>query len=106
MVAHGSRDGFLEFPDGNVNGGQLVDAVTNNPYYNGGPLRLMEIAGGRGPSAAVVLVVPHEDVGPERHHPSGSSPWPTPTSRTTPSRPGPCTITYAGATPTPATPTS
>ncbi|MFF6785619.1 putative T7SS-secreted protein [Streptomyces sp. NPDC012510] len=41
VVAHGSRDGFLEFPDGNVNGGQLVDAVTNNPHYNGGPLRLM-----------------------------------------------------------------
>ncbi|GGW58609.1 putative T7SS-secreted protein [Streptomyces xantholiticus] len=41
VVAHGSRDGFLETPSGNVNGGQIVDAVTNNPHYNGGPLRLM-----------------------------------------------------------------
>ncbi|WP_225632088.1 putative T7SS-secreted protein [Streptomyces solaniscabiei] len=41
VVAHGSRDGFLEFPGGNVNGGQIVDAVINNPHYNGGPLRLM-----------------------------------------------------------------
>jgi transposase len=38
--------------------------------------------------------------------PCGSSPWPTPTTRITPSRPGPCTPTCAGATPTPATPTS
>ncbi|MGW2558204.1 putative T7SS-secreted protein [Streptomyces sp. NPDC001514] len=41
VVAHGSRDGFLEMPGGNVNGGQIVDAVTNNPSYNGGPLRLL-----------------------------------------------------------------
>ncbi|MEW1611591.1 MULTISPECIES: putative T7SS-secreted protein [unclassified Streptomyces] len=41
VVAHGSRDGFLEMPGGNVNGGQIVDAVTNNPNYGGGPLRLM-----------------------------------------------------------------
>ncbi|MGW1986785.1 putative T7SS-secreted protein [Streptomyces collinus] len=41
VVAHGSRDGFLETPNGPVNGGQLVDAVRNNPNYNGGPLRLM-----------------------------------------------------------------
>lgn len=33
----------------------------------------------------------------------GSSPSPTPTIRTTPCRPGPCTPTCAGATPTPAT---
>ncbi len=41
VVAHGSRDGFLETPNGPVNGGQFVDAVRNNPNYNGGPLRLM-----------------------------------------------------------------
>ncbi|MDN3292618.1 RHS repeat-associated core domain-containing protein [Streptomyces ficellus] len=41
VVAHGSRDGFLETPDGPVNGGQLVDAIRNNPNYDGGPLRLM-----------------------------------------------------------------
>jgi RHS repeat-associated protein len=41
VVAHGSRDGFLETPDGPVNGGQLVDGILNNPNYNGGPLRLM-----------------------------------------------------------------
>ncbi|MER5737245.1 putative T7SS-secreted protein [Streptomyces sp. NPDC002262] len=41
VVAHGSRDGFLEMPDGPVNGGQLVDAIRNNPNYDGGPLRLM-----------------------------------------------------------------
>lgn len=41
VVAHGSRDGFLEMADGNVNAGQIVDAVRNNPNYNGGPLRLM-----------------------------------------------------------------
>ncbi|MCJ0873264.1 putative T7SS-secreted protein [Streptomyces sp. AP-93] len=41
VVAHGSPDGWLEMPDGPVNAGQLVDAVTNNPHYNGGPLRLM-----------------------------------------------------------------
>lgn len=41
VVAHGSKDGFLELPGGNVNGGQIVDAVTNNPHYNGGPIRLM-----------------------------------------------------------------
>ncbi|MFE7115106.1 RHS repeat-associated core domain-containing protein, partial [Streptomyces sp. NPDC057654] len=41
VVAHGSRDGFLEMPNGGVNGGQIVDAVTNNPNYTGGPLRLM-----------------------------------------------------------------
>lgn len=41
VVAHGSRDGFLETPNGPVNGGQLVDAVRNNPNYSGGPLRLM-----------------------------------------------------------------
>ncbi|MFD0269357.1 RHS repeat-associated core domain-containing protein [Streptomyces sp. NPDC127106] len=41
VVAHGSRDGWLETPNGHVNAGQLVDAVTNNPHYNGGPLRLM-----------------------------------------------------------------
>lgn len=36
----------------------------------------------------------------------GSSPWPAPTTPTTPSRPGRCTATCAGATRTPATPTS
>ncbi|MFJ6370807.1 putative T7SS-secreted protein [Streptomyces virginiae] len=41
VVAHGSRSGFLEMPHGDVNAGQLVDAVRNNPHYNGGPLRLM-----------------------------------------------------------------
>lgn len=41
VVAHGSRDGFLALPEGPVNGGQLVDAVLNNPHYDGGPLRLM-----------------------------------------------------------------
>lgn len=41
MVAHGTPDGFLGLPGGNVNGGQLADAVMNNPHYNGGPLRLM-----------------------------------------------------------------
>ncbi len=41
VVAHGTRDGFLEMPNGSVNGGQIVDAVTNNPNYTGGPLRLM-----------------------------------------------------------------
>ncbi|MEU9108159.1 putative T7SS-secreted protein [Streptomyces xanthophaeus] len=41
VVAHGSPEGWLEMPHGNVNAGQLVDAVTNNPHYNGGPLRLM-----------------------------------------------------------------
>ncbi|GAA2941628.1 putative T7SS-secreted protein [Kitasatospora cinereorecta] len=41
VVAHGSRDGFLDMPGGRVNGGQIVDAITNNPSYNGGPVRLM-----------------------------------------------------------------
>ncbi|MCX4664857.1 putative T7SS-secreted protein [Streptomyces uncialis] len=41
VVAHGTPDGFLGLPGGNVNGGQLADAVMNNPHYNGGPLRLM-----------------------------------------------------------------
>ncbi|MEU1827241.1 putative T7SS-secreted protein [Streptomyces abikoensis] len=41
VVAHGTTDGFLQLPGGNVNGGQIVDAITNNPYYDGGPLRLM-----------------------------------------------------------------
>lgn len=36
----------------------------------------------------------------------GSSPWPTPSTRTTPRRHARCTPTCAGATPTPATPTS
>jgi transposase len=36
----------------------------------------------------------------------GSSPLPTPTTATTPSRPGPCTPACAGATPTSGTPTS
>ncbi|MET9600653.1 hypothetical protein [Streptomyces sp. NPDC006459] len=39
VVAHGSRSGFLEMPHGDVNAGQLVDAVRNNPHYNAGPLR-------------------------------------------------------------------
>ncbi len=38
--------------------------------------------------------------------PCGSSRWPTPTTATTPFRPGPYTPTCAGATPTPGTPTS
>ncbi|TDC78965.1 DUF6531 domain-containing protein [Streptomyces hainanensis] len=41
VVAHGSRDGFLELPGGPVNGGQIVDAVTNNPHYAGQDIRLM-----------------------------------------------------------------
>ena len=38
--------------------------------------------------------------------PLRSSPWPAPTTRTTPSWPAACRTTCAGATPTPATPTS
>ncbi|WP_226961992.1 MULTISPECIES: RHS repeat-associated core domain-containing protein [Streptomyces] len=41
VVAHGSRDGFLAMPEGNVNGGQISDAIRNNPNYDGGDLRLM-----------------------------------------------------------------
>ncbi|MEU0659901.1 putative T7SS-secreted protein [Streptomyces lavendulocolor] len=41
VIAHGSEDGYLALPGGGVNGGQIVDAVTNNPHYQGGPLRLM-----------------------------------------------------------------
>jgi hypothetical protein len=41
VVAHGTPDGFLALPEGNVNGGQIVDAVRANPNYNGEDLRLM-----------------------------------------------------------------
>nr|WP_233518262.1 RHS repeat-associated core domain-containing protein [Streptomyces corynorhini] len=41
VVAHGSRDGFLELGQDRVNGGQIVDAVTNNPNYSGGCVRLL-----------------------------------------------------------------
>ncbi|MHC5903060.1 putative T7SS-secreted protein [Streptomyces sp. S6] len=42
VVAHGSPDGFLELRDKKkANGGQIVDAITNNPHYDGGPLRLL-----------------------------------------------------------------
>ncbi|WP_425281715.1 transposase [Streptomyces brevispora] len=48
--------------------------------------------------------------GPTRSGPTlarcGSSPRPTPTTAATPHRPGPFTATFAGETPTPATPTS
>ncbi|MFJ9703329.1 putative T7SS-secreted protein [Streptomyces fradiae] len=47
VVAHGTRDGVLDMLNADeragrfVNGGQIVDAVTNNPNYHGGPLRLL-----------------------------------------------------------------
>ncbi|MFI7276934.1 DUF6531 domain-containing protein [Streptomyces sp. NPDC049879] len=41
VIAHGSRDGFLDLPEGHVNGGQIVDALRNNPNYDGSDVRLL-----------------------------------------------------------------
>ena len=41
VVAHGTRDGFLDLAEGKVNGGQIVDAIRSNPNYSGCGVRLM-----------------------------------------------------------------
>ncbi|MFR9756986.1 RHS repeat-associated core domain-containing protein, partial [Streptomyces sp. TR06-5] len=47
VVAHGTPDGYLDLDEGLVNGGQIVDAVRNNPAYRGGCLRLLVCYSGR-----------------------------------------------------------
>ncbi|WP_236243943.1 putative T7SS-secreted protein [Streptomyces sp. CC210A] len=83
VVAHGSRGGFLEMSEGYVNGGQIVDAVTNNPNYNGGPLRLMVCHSGADSSGiaqqianelGVTVRAPTDMVGTNRRLGAGQTP--------------------------------